>query len=300
MGIPNLLMLATMASFRALRSQYASLLKQFITSSKEFEVLATVPSDHAAPPKVLYVLDSSFNPPTCAHLRIASSALLEQLEPGSRLLLLLATQNADKPSKPAPFEDRLAMMELFAHDVRSYLAARHSDPASSVKEVPTIDIAVTKKPYFIDKAAAIDASDHYPSPLEQVHLTGYDTLIRIFNPKYYPPEHTLQPLSALFSQHRLRVTLRPGGEWGEREEQEGFLARLARGDQEAEGGRKEWAQRIQLIEGRKPEDPPVSSTRAREAAQSAPQDLEWLVPDHVRQFVLSERPYSGETTSSNM
>jgi hypothetical protein len=30
--------------------------------------------------------------------------------------------------------------------------------------------------------------------LEQVHLTGYDTLIRIFNSKYYPPEHTLKPL----------------------------------------------------------------------------------------------------------
>lgn len=289
-----------MASFRALRSQYASLLKQFIASSKEFEVLATVPTDQSPPPKILYVLDSSFNPPTRAHLRIASSALLEQLEPDSRLLLLLATQNADKSSKPAPFEDRLAMMELFAHDVRSHLAAGHSDPASSVKHIPTIDIAVTKKPYFIDKAAAIEASDHYPSPLEQVHLTGYDTLIRIFNPKYYPPEHTLRPLSALFSQHRLRVTLRPGDEWGEREEQEGFLASLARGDREDEGGQREWARRIQLIEGRKPEDPPVSSTRAREAAQFAPQDLEWLVPDKVRRFVLSERPYSADTSGSNM
>ncbi|KAJ5368350.1 uncharacterized protein N7496_008110 [Penicillium cataractarum] len=290
-----------MASFRALRSQYASRLKQFIASAKEFEVLATVPPSHASLPKTLYVLDSSFNPPTRAHLRIASSALLEQLEPGSRLLLLLATQNADKPSKPAPFEDRLAMMELFAHDIRSHLAAIHSSTtASSMEHIPTIDIAVTKKPYFIDKAAAIEASDHYPSPLEQVHLVGYDTLIRIFNPKYYPPEHTLQRLGPLFSQHRLRVTLRPGDDWGDREEQEGFLASLARGDREAEGAPREWAQKIQFIEGRKPEDPPVSSTRAREAAQSAPQDLEWLVPDNVRQFVLSERPYSEESPGTRI
>ncbi|OOQ82177.1 putative cytidylyltransferase [Penicillium brasilianum] len=290
-----------MASFRALRSQYASLLKQFIASAKEFEVLATVPSDHAPPPKILYVLDSSFNPPTCAHLRIASSALLEQQEPGSRLLLLLAIQNADKPSKPAPFEDRLAMMELFAHDIRSHIAARQSSKSVSSKEhIPTIDIAVTNKPYFIDKAAAIEASDHYPSPMEQYHLVGYDTLIRIFNPKYYPPEHTLQPLRPLFSQHRLRVTLRPGNDWGDREEQEEFLASLARGDREAEGAPREWAQKIQFIEGRKPEDPPVSSTRAREAAQSAPQDLEWLVPDNVRQFVLSERPYSKDSPSTRI
>ncbi|KAF3389553.1 hypothetical protein F1880_003186 [Penicillium rolfsii] len=287
---------ATVASFRALRSRYASLLKQFVASNKEFEVLATVSSDNALPSTILYVLDSSFNPPTCAHLRIASSALLEQPGPGSRLLLVLATQNADKLPKPAPFEDRLAMMELFAHDVRSHLAARDpSVSASSIEHLPPVDIAVTKKPYFIDKAAVIEASDHYPPPVEQVHLIGYDTLIRIFNPKYYPPEHTLQPLNALFSQHRMRVTLRPGDDWGEKEEQENFVASLSRGDRDSEGAQREWAQKIQLIEGRKPEDPPVSSTRAREAAQSAPQDLEWLVPDHVRQFVLSEKPYSMES-----
>ncbi|KAJ5176242.1 uncharacterized protein N7482_002119 [Penicillium canariense] len=290
-----------MASSQALRSRYATLLKQFTTSAKEFEVFTTVPADSAPPTGILYVLDSSFNPPTRAHLRIASTALLEQPEPRSRLLLLLATQNADKPSKPASFEDRLAMMELFAHDLRSHLAAGNpSEPASPMEHIPTIDIAVTKKPYFIDKAASIAASHHYPSPLEQVHLTGYDTLIRIFNPKYYPPEHTLQPLSALFSQHRLRVTLRPSDEWGNKEEQEEFLASLARGDLEHQGGRREWAQRIQLVEGRKPADPPVSSTKAREAAESAPQDLQWLVPDTVRQFVLSERPYSTESPGTRV
>ncbi|KAJ5915133.1 hypothetical protein N7454_011245 [Penicillium verhagenii] len=287
-----------MASFRSLRSQYASLLKRFTASARDFEVLATIPADGAPAPKILYVLDSSFNPPTRAHLRIASSALLERLEPSSRLLLLLATQNADKPSKPAMFEDRLAMMELFAHDLRSHLATSTAAPgyAPSLEHIPAIDIGVTKNPYFIDKASAIEASGMYPTPLEQVHLTGYDTLIRIFNPKYYPPEHTLAPLAPLFSQHRLRVTLRPSDEWGSIDDQEAFLAALARGDRESEGGRKEWAQRITLVEGRKPGQKSVSSTRAREAIESESQDLEWLVPDHVRQFLLSEKPYSPESS----
>lgn len=286
----------TMASIRGLRTQYASLLKRFATSSKDFDILKTVPVDHSPAPKILYVLDSSFNPPTLAHLRIASSALLERLEPNSRLLLLLATQNADKPSKPASFEDRLAMMELFAHDLRAHLAAKSSaaddpDPSGSDR-MPTIDIGVTKKPYFVDKALAIEGSGCYPAPLEQVHLTGYDTLIRIFNAKYYPPEHTLEPLSPLFSRHRLRVTLRPDDEWGGREEQRAFLCGLARGDREHEGGRREWAEKIQLVEGKTTEERAVSSTKAREAAQSAPQDLDWLLSSRVRELVLSERPYS--------
>jgi nicotinamide-nucleotide adenylyltransferase len=288
-----------MSSFQALRTQYASLLKRFLASSKDFEVLTTIPPDHSAESETLYVLDSSFNPPTCAHLRIASTALLENPRPRPRLLLLLATQNADKPSKPASFEDRLTMMELFARDLRASLAESPAFAASglshAIESLPLVDIGVTRKPYFVDKAAAIEASDSYPVALEQVHLTGYDTLIRIFNSKYYPPTHTLQPLDPFLSKHRLRVTMRPSDEWGGREEQLEWVEGLARGDRDSEGGRREWAQRIQLVEGRSPGQPPVSSTLAREALQSDPRDLERLVPDEVRQFVLSEHPYSGNS-----
>ncbi|KXG52559.1 Cytidylyltransferase [Penicillium griseofulvum] len=286
-----------MSSFQALRAQYASLLKRFLTSTKDFEVLTTIPPDHSAESETLYVLDSSFNPPTRAHLRIASTALLENPKPRPRLLLLLATQNADKPSKPASFEDRLVMMELFARDLRTHLESAPAFSGSGfthgIETLPLIDIGVTKKPYFIDKAASIEASDSYPMPLEQVHLTGYDTLIRIFDSKYYPPEHTLKPLEPFLSKHRLRVTMRPSDEWGGREEQLEYLAALARGVRDGEGARREWAERIQLVNGRAPTDKPVSSTRAREALQSAPQDLDWLVPEQVRQFLLSEHPYSG-------
>lgn len=278
-------------SFHALRGHYASLLKQFASSPKDFAVLTSIP-EHTPPAKTLFVLDSSFNPPTRAHLRIATSALRETLDPGSRLLLLLATQNADKPSKPASFEDRLAMMELFAHDLRSHLAASSPEGSGSTGDLPAVDICVTKKPYFVDKATAIETSGVYSSMLEQVHLTGYDTLIRIFNTKYYPPEHTLQPLASLFSKHRLRVTMRPGDEWGINEDQEEFLRALARGDREAEGGSREWAKKIQLVEGRKPTEPPVSSTRAREAIESAIEDLEWLVPERVRRYLLAETPFT--------
>ncbi|RAL09007.1 cytidylyltransferase family protein [Aspergillus homomorphus CBS 101889] len=282
-------------SFQSLQAHYASRLKQFQTSNRNFEVLASVSPGHdddpVSSPDVLYVLDSSFNPPTLAHRRIVSSALLGDPSRSPRLLLLLATQNADKPSKPASFEDRLAMMDLFARDLLSHLQSTSSE--TSQPSLPVIDVAVTKKPYFMDKAAEIEGAGIYPKSLEQVHLTGYDTLIRIFDPKYYPPEHTLQPLEPFLSRHRLRVTLRPDSNWGSRDEQEAFLRDLADGKKDEIGAKREWAPRIQLVEGRKPGAPSVSSTRAREAATTNPQDLDWLVPSSIQEMIMSERLYSN-------
>ncbi|KAL2852850.1 hypothetical protein BJY01DRAFT_207778 [Aspergillus pseudoustus] len=284
------------ASFQTLKSQYRSALKRFAESTKNLEVVTSLPLEprqSSAGPEVVYVLDSSFNPPTFAHRRIASSAILENLGKPARLLLLLATQNADKPSKPASFEDRLIMMQLFAQDLLAFL--RSELPAADQESIPVIDIGITKKPYFVDKATEIESVGIYSPGLEQVHLTGYDTLIRIFNSKYYPPDHTLQPLEPFISKHRLRVTMRPDSEWGSRGEQEAYLANIAQGGRENEGAKPEWAQRIKLVEGKKPEEKSVSSTRAREAVHTKPEDLEWLVPQDVQGFILSARPYAEKT-----
>lgn len=280
-------------SVQQLRLRYASLLKNFVASAQTFDILDTVPAQsgqlrNARPFHSLFVLDSSFNPPTAAHLKIATSALEDSRQP-SRLLLLLATQNADKPSKPASFEDRLVMMTMFAQDLRSHLQSQLT--SASPGELPEIDIGVTKKPYFVDKAAAIEESGLYAQGTEQVHLTGYDTLIRIFNPKYYPPTHTLQPLEPFLSRHRLRVTMRPDDEWGNREEQENYLQQLAQGGREQDGAKREWADRIQLVQGNKAGELPISSTRARQAAQSKDQLLTSLVTESVASYVDSQNLY---------
>ncbi|KAL5000743.1 hypothetical protein BDV10DRAFT_32802 [Aspergillus recurvatus] len=280
-------------SFQTQRAQYSSALKRFLDSSRDFEIITSVSRDCGEPrvpssAEILHVLDSSFNPPTLAHRHIACSAVLESREQPSRILLLLATQNADKPSKPASFEDRLIMMQLCAEEL---LASLESEiPAA---KFPVVDIGITKKPYFVDKATAIETAGVYPQGTQQVHLTGYDTLIRIFNTNYYPPEHTLAPLEPFLSKHKLRVTMRPDDGWGSKAEQEAYLAELGQGAREGEGAKREWAQRIKLVEGRKIEERVVSSTKAREATQANPQDLDWLVPAKVRDFILSAQPYSN-------
>lgn len=73
-------------------------LSTFAASPRSFSPIFSKPNA-AAPAKTLFVLDSSFNPPTKAHLNIALSSLQDAstgpLEE-KRLLLLLAIQNADK------------------------------------------------------------------------------------------------------------------------------------------------------------------------------------------------------------
>ncbi|GKT87713.1 LOW QUALITY PROTEIN: cytidylyltransferase family protein [Colletotrichum tofieldiae] len=164
------------------------------------------PREERPPRRVrnLVVLDSSFNPPTLAHLRMAVSAVRD-LQRGRHktrrlLLLLLAVNNADKKPKPAAFPVRLGMMHAFAQDLLDELrgqalsapgmgegAQEHEAAGGGAGEID-VDLGLTTMPYFHDKSQAISDERFYAvdgEGPEQVYLAGYDTLIRIFNPKYY-------------------------------------------------------------------------------------------------------------------
>ncbi len=275
-----------MNMLRSMKASYVSALKDFASSSATFRVLRSVPSSlppKASLTKTLYVLDSSFNPPSRMHQQITESALNYDHGPiPHRLLLLFATQNADKAPKPASFEDRLVMMTLFAQELQRELG-RGSKLA--------VDIGVTKLPYYHDKAVSIDESGVYDGEPEQVHTTGFDSLIRIFNAKYYPPDHRFDVLEPFLSRHRLRVSYRPDDEWGGREEQKQYVQDIADGKLEDKGGKREWADRIQLVEGKAEGDEVVSSTLARKAAKNDPRSLSKYVTPSVMEWIISEKLY---------
>ncbi|RKU39730.1 hypothetical protein DL546_000686 [Coniochaeta pulveracea] len=295
------------------RSGPAALLQHRITATA---TPTPAPVGRGLAPKKLVVLDSSFNPPTLAHLWMARDAVVEELKrtewKGVRLLLLLAVQNADKAPKPAGFEQRLAMMWAFARDVRSSIdeELKGVDGVARGTNV-TIDVGLTTKPFFHEKSEAIARSDFYKEQavkgekteekegeeMEQVILAGYDTLIRIFSPKYYGDEGIKRALGPFFDRSRLRLTMRTDAEWGNREEQMGYVNELLRGDGlEKIGGSKEWARRIEIDEkkiGGKAGI--VSSTLAREAAKNKDWDrVGQLVPTEVRRWVEREGLYSDD------
>ena len=280
---------------------FRAALHSFASSTSSFQILRSIPSTTSHRPKTLYVLDSSFNPPTRAHLRIATSAILDDekvdAEPFKRLLLLLATQNADKAPKPASFEQRLTMMSTFAEDLVRIVQEQCGNKRKESQAL-VVDVGVIKTPLYLDKASVIDQSGEYGTPNagpEQVHLTGYDSLIRLLDTKYYPPDHTLQPLESLFSRHRIRATRRIGDKWGGREQQDAYLQALADGESESQGARREWATRIDLVDGTSEGEEPISSTKVRDAAKRKDSEaLGKLVTDGVRDWILDQEVYLKE------
>jgi len=331
--------LSSGVSARPLVDFFARAIASFQRSSSTFEVVCTLPpacarngpafqSPSPIPPKTrpraIVVLDSSFNPPTWAHLRMATSAIHDlraweaPYKQGVRLLLLLAINNADKAPKPAAFEERLAMMWAFATDVQhSFLEEERSEqpPSAQVEETMTgqltVDIALSTQPYFHEKSAAIANADFYKAEggedeTEQIILTGYDTLIRIFNPKYYGPpsaegqvedgeETPMQRALGPFLQRaKLRVTMRTDDEWGTAAEQRAYLGDLAHADGLSRiGGSKEWGSRVDLVEGRKAGEDIVSSTYARGAAKSQNWErLARMVSPQVRSLIAEQHLYT--------
>lgn len=309
-----------------LLSRLQSALRQFQSSGKPFQLLG----DSAAPRrcKTLIILDSSFNPPTIAHMQMAVSALrdlrtqrdiaatlrggeaAEQVgghgDDGVRLLLLLAVNNADKAPKPASFEHRLLMMRYFAGDIqRAWRTARAQAQEQGHEDDVPVDIGLTTHPYFHDKSTAIASSPQYEFPstfpaastaTEQIFLAGYDTLIRIFNPKYYSapaPEEGDGPndktpmqasLDPFFARARLCITMRTDADWGGREDQLRYVEGLVDGDElDSAGGRREWAKRVDMVEAMEGEDGLVlSSTEARAAVEAKDWErLRRLLPEDV-------------------
>lgn len=296
----------------ALKTSLSTALKSFQQSNAKFRVLKTIQPSYLKPqdpiklqqkdaPKTLFILDSSFNPPSTAHLALAQSVLKDSIiskhAGPHRLLLLFSTSNADKAPSPASFDHRLAMMTVFSQDLLSSIPPNHTP-------VP-IDIGVTTAPYYTDKSAAIesvDGQEWYSSEhVHHVHLIGYDTLIRFFGAKYYaekfdPPFSALNPF--FDAGHRLRVTLRPqDSEGGSVEEQKAFVKRLEDGEMEADGGEREWAKQVELVEPTP--EAGISSTKIREAAKVGDvKTEERLCTPSVAEWVQREGLYTEESSEA--
>jgi nicotinamide-nucleotide adenylyltransferase len=244
----------------AMAQRYTSALESFISSpNTTFKLID--PAPNSPQHDTLHILDSSFNPPTNAHLKLA------QWSRPSTLLLLLAIQNADKTAKPASFEHRLAMMNLLA------------DKIKQDSQTSTTLIALSKHAKFVDKERDILIS--FPHMKRVVWLVGYDTLIRILDRKYYPG--TLEEsLVAFWERNRLVCAVR-----GEDVVERGYLDKIRRG--EVDGVPASWAEYITFIE---PVGKELSSTKAREAAGGT----EWgildnIVPQEIAEYIRQKQLY---------
>ncbi|KAH9881192.1 hypothetical protein J1614_001687 [Plenodomus biglobosus] len=304
-------MASRLAAMRRLLPELESALHAFTSSSSKFRVVQTVNAT-ATQPKTLYILDSSFNPPSVAHLALVTCALRQHApsEPSPcRLLLLFSTHNADKAPSPASFAQRIALMTMFAEDVSRSLKTATPHPDADLSNL-SIDIGLTKEPYYSDKSVAIVETKplFYPSGPSHVHLVGYDTLIRFCNPKYYPNHNP--PLSALKpffdANHKLRVTQRPSDAsdasssgFGTLEEQDQYLRNLSEGGQQAQGFDPTWARNIVMT--RAEGSVGVSSTRIRRAASEGRWDeVGELCTEGVAAWIKDQKLYVEDASGKKM
>lgn len=124
------------------------------------------------------VLPSAFNPPTAAHAGLLE--LAADLAGISSTAALLSTRNVDKGVFGASLADRIGML----------LAAREADPALAVLASNAARIA--------DQAAAL--RQEWPG-IGFDFVVGYDTLVRLFEPRYYDDMDAA--LRGFFAEHRV-------------------------------------------------------------------------------------------------
>lgn len=113
--------------------------------------------------KAVGVFPSSFNPITKGHMGILQRAA--EIKAFKEILLVLDTQAMDKENLGATLVDRLLMVQGLFED--------H----------PSFSIGVSNRGLFLTKAESL--KEIYPRGMDITFIVGYDTLERVFDPKYY-------------------------------------------------------------------------------------------------------------------
>ncbi len=113
--------------------------------------------------KKLGIFSGSFNPITVAHIKMIEDAQTKyQLD---EMLLLLAKANVDKDVVGLPLAGRILTLKPYAEEHKG------------------VSVGISSHGRYIDKVEALN--DIYPDKTEYHFIVGYDTLTRIFDPKYY-------------------------------------------------------------------------------------------------------------------
>lgn len=202
---------------------------------------APISSTHIA------VLDASFNPLTLAHEALVNSA--RETLGIEDALLLLSRANVDKDVFGADLGQRLAMLVAYAR-TQAHLS-----------------VAGCSHARFVDKTRALRPL--YPDEATFYFILGYDTLLRLFDPKYYTDIKT--ELSPLFDAGHILVANRGTGD------EQTIRAFLTRPECAP------FAHRIHPI-AMPPACADLSSTRAREAVRRG-ESLAGLVPPLIAQAI---------------
>lgn len=255
--------------------------KDFTQQNKSFAVFAgTATHRNTNNDSVLLVLDSSFNPPHFGHLTLVRNSAKYYQSKGVKdlhTILLLAVNNADKGSKPASIGKRMEMMQLFSQCLFNVGFA-------------DVSLALTSHAKFVNKRNDIQDYVGKDNPNTKISfLVGFDTLIRIFDPKYYVPQLVSEALETFMASAEFCCLVRDDDQMTI-EEQYKYVDDISKGEREPQIPRS-WGQRIHLIEvddGFKS----VSSSSIRRAAIERGQNSDVLLrkglPTNLYEYIIQD------------
>ncbi|KAJ3041071.1 hypothetical protein HDV00_009971 [Rhizophlyctis rosea] len=150
-----------------------------------------LPPKSTSEPRNVLVLDSSFNPPTQAHLSLVELSLKSSRQNFDLAVFSFSTANADKTFQQSALSTRLLAI--------SHLADTFS---SRNPTIPTQSLLISQ-PYFLDKSKALhtyfESTYGRDVPFHLYFILGYDTLIRFFDPKYYTTVDMEAEMSRFFA-----------------------------------------------------------------------------------------------------
>ncbi|GAA5976567.1 hypothetical protein JCM5350_006684 [Sporobolomyces pararoseus] len=206
-------------------------------------------STSSFPIPTISVLDSSFNPPHAAHKALAETAAVESSSKSSEpppapaaQLLTFTISNADKQLDKKDLYTRLEMIRAMAIDMNRQSQNVVEDKGGERGQVwNNVAVAVLDAATFVKKAEIL--TQEIPKLLQGegegdvikpnlVFPVGWDTLIRIFATRYYPPPGPglSSSMETLFSKNQSRlVCARRGGttaqQHRDQDEEREFLSR---------------------------------------------------------------------------
>lgn len=247
------------------------------------------------------VLDSSFNPPSLAHLSLLlSRPILTDKASYDGHLLLFSTNNADKGTgKPgdASLEQRVHMMTLLAKDLER---AQRSQGDSVNVAVGLVD-----KPLIFAKSTLTHEMIKGKGDGVRLHwVVGFDTLYRVFQLKYYPSAEVFKEQCEQFFEQEgtTFVCARRDPSSYPHLQSSGDAKEQARGEEDTlleSENVAPWVKRgcIGMLDIN-PEEAKMSSTKIREllkdrdiAEEEKRERLKGLVPPSLVEYLVEEGVY---------
>jgi nicotinate (nicotinamide) nucleotide adenylyltransferase len=206
--------------------------------------------------KEVGIFPSSFNPITMGHMAILQGAA--QIKAFKEILLVLDTQPMDKESFGATLVDRLLMLQVLFEDQ------------------PRFSVGVSNRGLFLTKAEAL--KEMYPKGRDVTFIVGYDTLARVFDPKYYGDREGA--LDRLFTCCTFMVANR--GDYGK----EALRRLMTSGDNRRFMGQVHFFQIPNHLAQ-------ISSSRVRQRVMEG-RPIAQLVPAQVREFIEKANLYKPD------